>query len=997
MAIIHSVNSVLKYAKYEYKNALLGKDSYQYIQLPYFNNTSTRSIGKILFVLDYVPQEDLRSGRLLSGDSGAVLFSMLDYITNKLMPGTEFSWMACTYNACRTIGKTKEFQSVAKAVFTERILDIIDRYKPDVVVAFGDDPIKGLLSSYITKSMGKLSPWYGIPLALRTKKHICKIVPTISINKLVQGTSASAGILGYVIRNLVNAIQGENPYKVNNKRLYASETKLITNIFEFKKLLTHIQKAPVVAIDTETKDLSRVTNSVLTIQFATSDSVGYVLPFYHKDTPFDPGELRYIKNKLGRYFEGNNDCLYHVYTNAVFDLNVLRKELELDYMHNDVWDILAGEYGHDENLKFLSDVTGEYYYSLGNLAPQYGFNGYFEAEFSKADRSNISKVDLDEKVLRYMSYDVCVPFSIHGKQIQRAIANGHSLYETLIRKQFSDQIHLFSKMENSGSKIDVSYLFYLRTPDNPIEKEIRSIEHQLLNTDAAKKANSILMKGRDVPRKGLFGDTNIQVLSLSDNKHKQLLFFDVLKLEPLETGVSGSGKLDKNFQKKYENVPEVSLYNKLGKAKKLRNAYVKSFIQQLASDADFRSDHVIRASYRMLEIITGRTAARNPNLQQIPSRSELGKLIKRLFIAIDGTLYIKVDYRVHEVRGWGIISFDHAIADLFINAKKLRDKYRIRPNEELKKRLDTEADIHIMNASYFFSVAIDFFMNLGKDKKIADEIKQLRDAVKGVIFGLIYQMSIRSLATTIKKPVKFAEKLVSNFRKRFPTGMKWIEDTKKKAKNQLFIENPLGFRRHLWGYLFPESCSFSNRVHAEMSRRAVNSPIQGMCSQFMAIGGRDLDRQIHDFQVKTKKKIKHKICNTVHDSLESLFEYRYFLLGLALIEESLTDNVRKIVNDRYGWDFVVDLEIDFEIGPSLSDLKKWDFSLAALENIVYKSLVFQKEELGHKINISQVMEIIFVDGWEYAPAWMKTQAKNIGWRFDAQKYRTKDKGNLLCT
>lgn len=641
----------------------------------------------------------------------------------------------------------------------------------------------------------------------------------------------------------------------------------------------------------------------------------------------------------------------------------------------------------DENKKFLSDLVGDYYYSLGNVSPQYGFNGYFEAEFSKADRANISKVDLDEKVLRYMSYDVCVPLAIHRAQKRRAAAAGHELYETLVRKQFSDQLHVFSRMETNGSKLDVSYLFYLRTPNSPIEQTIRKMERSLLLTDSAKKANAILLTGKGVPEKGLFGSSAVQVLSLSNEEHKQLLFFDVMGLKPVTTGVSGKGKLDKEFQKAYASIPEVSMYTQLGKAKKLRNAYVKSFLRLLSQSEDLRHDHCIRPSYRYLEIITSRTAARDPNLQQIPSHSELGKLIKRLFIAPEGYLYIKVDYRVHEVRGWGLISFDKALAEVFARAKALRDEYRLRPNEDLAKRLVTEADVHIMNASYFFSVAIEFFRNVTNDEEIKAKIKDLRNSVKGVIFGLIYQMSLNSLAATLGRTKKFTENLVSNFHKRFPKGMAWIEKVKRLARKHLYVENPMGFRRHLWGFLYPDQCACANKVHAEMSRRAVNSPIQGMCSQFMAVGARELDTVVHDIYVETQRTVDYKVCNSVHDSLENLFSYRDFLLGLRLVEESLTSGVRRIVVERYGWDFVVDLEVDFELGASLDQTKTWDFSLVQLEDIVHKSLIFQRDELGYKINVPEIMEEIFVEGWVDAPIWMKKQAKNIGWKYQPSKYR----------
>src|ERR1019366_1456258 len=133
---------------------------------------------------------------------------------------------------------------------------------------------------------------------------------------------------------------------------------------------------------------------------------------------------------------------------------------------------------------------------------------------------------------------------------------------------------------------------------------------------------------------------------------------------------------------------------------------------------------------------------------------------------------------------------------------------------------------------YFFRKTME---QLLADKELR---KALRNAVKGIIFGLIYQMSIKSMARNLGQPLEFTQKLVKNFNSRFPNGMKWIEATKKLARKIFMIENPIGFRRHLWGYLLPASNPNQEQICARMDRQAVNSPIQGMCSEFMSIGAR---------------------------------------------------------------------------------------------------------------------------------------------------------------
>lgn len=976
----------VKYTTFEHKfgGSFATIEDYSFVRIPYENNGGK----KILFVLDWMPTDDMKEGRLLSGETGTLLMSLAKAAMSvELRKQVRFSWLACTFNAFKTAGRTREFQFAARAAFAARVRALVKKYKPDVIVTFGHSAASAFIENQLDLSDKNLSAWYGVPINVVVGKenpHHCVVVPNLSLNSLVVGTAAASGLLGFVVRNLANAFVAEHRYSVNNDALRSSKSVLIDTLGKFNKLLDHVSAQKVVAIDTETDNLNRIVNRLLTIQFAVKESIGYIIPLYHKDTPFDPHELKVIKGRLRGYFEGDNDNDYHVYANADFDLNILRNQLSTRYMHNDVWDIFAGQFGQDENYKFLQNLTGEYYYSLGTISAQYGFTGYMDAKFSKGDRKNIAKTDLNEDLLRYMAYDVVVPLAIHRQQKARARDAGHTKYNTLVRKQISDTIHMFSRMESNGSGLDVKYLFYLRTPNSPIELAIKKMEGEVLATDAVRKANQILLKRKGVPSQGLFGEAKVNLFSLGTDEHKQLLFFDVLKLEPLETGVSGKGKLDKAFQKHYDKNPIVSAYTGLGKAKKLKNAYVKSFIKLLASSEDLKSDHRIRPSYNYLPVVTGRTSANDPNLQQVPSHSELGKLIKRLFIARKGRLFIKVDYKVHEVRGWGIISFDMALAKVFKAARELRNEYRLRPTPELGKRLKLEADVHIMNASYFFSVALEFFA----DPKNKDRAKELRNAVKAVIFGLIYQMSIRSLAKSIDKPLEYAETLVKNFRKRFPKGMKWIEDVKEFSRKHLFYENPLGLRRHLWGYLYPKNAmACSNKVWAEMDRRAVNSPIQGMGAQFMSIGARFLDTMIFNLWKTEKRVVDYAICNSVHDSLENEFSYRDLMLGLKYVEYALIDGVREVMKERYDFKFVVDVDIDFELGASLDTCKAWDDSLAELERIIYESLVFQRDELGYNIDVAASMHDVFVKGWPDAPEFLKKQAVNTGWKFDYKKYK----------
>jgi DNA polymerase I-like protein with 3'-5' exonuclease and polymerase domains len=834
---------------------------------------------------------------------------------------------------------------------------------------------------YDDKGVLRYSYWLGVPIsrtfANKVAQHTCTVVSNLSLFDVVRGGVPEASMLGYMAKCFAPVLG--KTYLVDAKRLSNHESRVITSLKSFDYMLDKLADQEFVAVDTEATSLNKIVNTLLTIQFAYTQDFGYLVPIHHKDSPFTGKEISRVKDRLRDFFEYKNNNKYHIYANAKFDLTLLKTACDIDYFKNSLWDIFGAEFAFDENMKFLDNVIGEYYYSLGNLSVQYGFEGYLNAEFSKQHRAMFYKADLNSKAVQhYTTLDVVVPIAIHLQQKKRAQDKHYTKYEGVVRNEISDTIHSFSVMEHTGAGLDVDYLFYLYTPNSPIVQEIKNMENQLLKTEAVKKANRILSKQAGIPTDSLFKDVApVTAFKLSKPDHKKLLFFKVLGLKPLDVGKNGVGKLDKAFQAHYADVPEVAQYTALEKAKKLRNAYVRSFIKLLGTSEDLRKTHRIRPTFKYLNIVTHRGAASNPNLQQVPSHSALGKHIKRLFVAREGTLYIKVDYRVHEVRGWGLISFDKGIAEVFKAAKKLRDAYRKHPTPELAKKLKTEADVHIQNASYFFRMSME------------DVTKELRSAVKGIIFGLIYGMGLKTLAGNINQTLEFTEDLVRNFSKRFVKAMAWTKNVKKFAAEHLYVEAPSGIRRNLFGYLLPSSFEDRGAITSRMDRQAGNAPVQGMCSKFMMNGMRILDRVRHKIK-ETRPDFGHYMTNSVHDSLEIEAAYANFLKSISITEWSLTHGVRAQVKKRYGFELVCDLEVDFEIGCTLSQCDSWDFSVAQLETLVMDSLLFQRNKLKHNINPDKVMKIIFSKRAieEDAPAWMKEQIQELNYKFELteQKY-----------
>jgi DNA polymerase I-like protein with 3'-5' exonuclease and polymerase domains len=953
-------------------------DKFDYVQLAKHKGSNGK---KILLVLDYMPQEDLNSSRLLKGATGTLLSRLFDLAYTYYGASNtidEYSWLAVTYNSFKTVRTSDEFRLSADKAFHSRIDHIICEYAPDYVVTFGPDPFKALGSSAIDKSDGKYGNWYGVPIetsaSFEDKSHSFTLFPTLSINTLVN-TNAKGdeiSLAGYVARNLVNVLEGKLKYSIPKAPEFTPV--LIDSIPKFKKMLVHIRNKKRVAIDTETDNLNRIKNRVLTIQFASCVSRAFVVPIYHKDSPFTPKELNFIIRNLKNFFEEKNNNEYHVYTNAVFDLNVMRQNFGIRFYKNKIWDMFAGEFGHDENLKNLSPITGHYYYSLLNLSMQYGSTCYYDAEFGKNKRKTIVTADLDEQLIHYCCLDVIVPLLIMTQQIKRGRDSNYEKYESIVGEQISDMLQMFSTLEHNGCPTDIDYLFFLKSKQSPLRIKLETIIEQMNNTKGAKTVNKMLNARSGCPTIGLFGKTNEQMFNLRKEEHLQMLFFDALKLKPISNTVKGGGKIDKKFQAEYSDVPEVSLFTDLGKLKKLMSSYVRAFIKQWGADDDMRHDRRIRPYFQFLKVVTGRTSATKPSLHQIPSRGEDGKHIKRLFITEDGRILIKVDYSAHEVRGWSLITGDTNIAAVFEIGRSLRERFKLAPNEQLAKRIEYEGDVHKINAAFFFSIDIT---------KIT---KEIRNAVKQVVFGLIYQQGDRGLSESTGQTVEAIRKLKKQFLARFPVGSKWFDEIKAFARKHLFVESPVGRRRHLWQFLLPKNAKNADAALAKAERLAVNSPVQGLGSDYLVQGSRCIEQLKWDHFKATDHYPDFYQANSVHDSISISCAYEDFWLAIRIIEQGLTSEVAKVNEERHGVKFTIPLEIDFEIGSNERDAKSWDYSIDQLSNIIKQTVKFQKEELGHKkANVSKVHDQIMNCQYADMPHWAQKQCWNLGLELEGMK------------
>jgi hypothetical protein len=584
-----------------------------------------------MLVLDHVPAEDLNSGKLCFGPTGELVMNMFEYLQSTFPVKyalEEMDMRIINFNLFRTYGKTEAFQSEAEDFFGNVMREKIVEYKPDYVITFGPKPFNSLNGDKILFAKGNYQNWYGVTISTTVKHKKESVtfehIPNISLNSVLNGKTikSSSYLLGYVSRCILPAFQGGMRYKIKDPGYGENRDYDLIYVDTLSKLdraIKHCKKAKYLAVDSEAENLNRIVNRMQTLQLAPEADVVYVIPIFHKDSPFTPKETKKILARLRDLFENNKNG-YQIYTNAKYDLNLMRSTFKVRFFRAHVWDIQAGEFGIDENMKVLSSVVGKGYYNLLNLSMQYGTDVYHRIPFGKEARATISEVDLDINVQEYAALDCIVPFRIFKKQIQKAKDMRYDLYQSLVGDQISDQIHAFSVLESTGAYADIDYLFKLNLPNSPINQVIADTEREFLSLPEVKEAGRRISEDDHVPKFGLMGAVELDRFDLSKYEHKQVLFFDVLKLVPLKesdklrANGAKAGKIDKEFQDKYKDNKVVELFTTLNKAYKLRNAYVKSLLTLWGTSADFKHDRHIRPTYSYLDVVTGRSSASDPRL-----------------------------------------------------------------------------------------------------------------------------------------------------------------------------------------------------------------------------------------------------------------------------------------------------------------------------------------------------------------------------------------------
>jgi DNA polymerase-1 len=298
--------------------------------------------------------------------------------------------------------------------------------------------------------------------------------------------------------------------------------------------------------------------------------------------------------------------------------------------------------------------------------------------------------------------------------------------------------------------------------------------------------------------------------------------FDRMKIEPpagVRKTASGSystaADILDGLRDKHPIVPWILDYRELSKLK-------STYLDALPLTVNERTGRV-HTSYNQAGTVTGRIASSDPNLQNIPIRTEVGRRVRRAFIASPGNLLLAVDYSQVELRIVAHIADDQAMLEAFRSGQ----------------------DIHVATAATIMGLEID--------KVSSDD----RRNAKAVNFGLIYGMSPFGLTRATELTLAEAENFVKAYFEKFPAVRNYIETTKQQAAELGYVETLLGRRRFFPGLREGTTYMLRNRLE----REAINSPIQGSAADIMKLA------MLRVADALPKAKLGGRMLLQVHDEL----------------------------------------------------------------------------------------------------------------------------------
>lgn len=583
---------------------------------------------------------------------------------------------------------------------------------------------------------------------------------------------------------------------------------LIDDKAALEKLVAELILQDSVSMDTETTGLDANEAELVGLSFAYKAGDAYYV-----NLPQDRKEAQEYLEILRPFLE--NEKIRKVGQNLKYDFIVL-KWYGID-LKGEFFDTMIAHYLLDPDTRHNMDVLSENYlgYIPVSITELIGKKGKNQLNMREVEVGKVKDYASEDADITLQLQQVFEPMLVEAKA------------DKLAREMENPLIYVLGDMEKEGVKIDTNQL---QEFSKELEKDIAALE-ATVHEKAGVKFN------------------------IASPKQLGEVLFDKLKLDPkakkTKTGQYQTGEdVLLALANKSDIVKDILDFRQL---QKLKSTYVDA-LPQLINSKTGR----VHTSYNQAVAATGRLSSNNPNLQNIPIRTEKGREVRKAFIPRDERhILLSADYSQIELRIIAEISKDENMLDAF--SKGL--------------------DIHTATAAKVYGLDI---------KEVTSD--QRRNA-KAVNFGIIYGQSAFGLSQNLGIPRKEAAEIIENYFEQYKGIKDYMSDTMNFARENGYVETIMGRRRYLRDI---NSANATVRGFAE--RNAINAPIQGSAADMIKIAMLNIHKDM------TAKKLQSKMTMQVHDEL--VFD--------VLITEK--EAVKEIILDRMKNAIKTSVPIVVEIG-----------------------------------------------------------------------------------
>jgi DNA polymerase-1 len=544
-----------------------------------------------------------------------------------------------------------------------------------------------------------------------------------------------------------------------------------------KELIKKASKAKTIALDTETTGLDYMDTELVGISLSYQAGEAYYIPLNHDDDSVDQLALDIVLKELRPLLESSSNKI--IGQNIKFDKNVLAKYgVDIASIKNDTM-----------MMSYVLDASATRH-NLDALSSYY--LNYKTSTFEDVAGKGVKQITFDkvpiEAATNYAAEDADITLRLYEELNPRL--EGEDSLNKLNDEIEIPLIEVLSEMEQNGAILNSKIL---NSQSKDLESRIKKLEEKAYQ---------------------LAGEE----FNLGSTKQLREIFFEKLKYRIIKKTPGGQPSTDEKvlaeLAEEYE-LPKVLLEHRT--LSKLKSTYTDKLPNQVSL-----STGKVHTSFHQAVTTTGRLSSSDPNLQNIPIRTEDGRRIRQAFEPSKGNKFISADYSQIELRVMAHMSKDAGLLEAFREGE----------------------DVHSKTASEVFDVSI---------KEVTSD---LRRNAKAINFGLIYGISAFGLGKQLGISRNLAAEYMAMYFEKYPDVKKYMESTKEFASQNGYVETLFGRRLYL------RDINATNAMRRQASERAaINAPVQGTAADIMKIAMINMHKAIK------MEKSEAKLILQVHDEL----------------------------------------------------------------------------------------------------------------------------------